>query len=98
MFGCESSEQRAISRQADWDIPVYWIVSPSLSGLNLYAIGQHALISSYRSNDQLLDSEFARLSIMANSLVDPSVRAATDKSNDLVSVQDLHFACITIVR
>lgn len=35
MFGWDSSEQRDISRTADWEIPVYWAASPSLSGLNL---------------------------------------------------------------
>ena len=39
MFGWESSEQRDISRTADWEIPVYWAASPSLSGLNLERSG-----------------------------------------------------------
>lgn len=34
-LGWFNSVHRAISRTADCESPVYWIVSPSLSGLNL---------------------------------------------------------------
>lgn len=34
-LGWSSSEHRDISRMADWERPVYWIASPSFSGLNL---------------------------------------------------------------
>lgn len=34
-LGWSSSEHRDISRMADWERPVYWMASPSFSGLNL---------------------------------------------------------------
>lgn len=90
----ESSEHRAISRQADEEMPVYCITSPSLSGLNLQRIpSQH----SEQSSDRLLslfDSIFSGLPISADGLVNPPVGTAADEAHDFVGVVDLDFAGI----
>lgn len=94
MFGWDNSEHRAISRQADCDIPVYWITSPSLSGLNL---GQDQYNAERQSSRILLfDCKLARLTILACSLVDPSIRAATDEADDIIPV--IHFDLADITR
>ena len=46
MLRCESSEHSDISRMADWDMPVYWIVSFSLSGLNLKGEREHVSLKT----------------------------------------------------
>lgn len=39
-LGWSSSEHRDISRMADWERPVYWMASPSFSGLNLVNVSE----------------------------------------------------------
>lgn len=94
-FGWESSEQRAISLHADCEMPVYWITSPSLSGLNLY---NRQLMEQYSYNQTdsvvLLDGEFSGLPVPADSFVHSSIGSAADEAYNSVSIQDTDFGLV----
>ena len=79
-------------------MPVYWIVSPSLSGLNLCRVRQALLGDANVKMYPLLDGKFTRLSFDTYRLVDASVRTTADESNDFVSVKNADFACIAVVQ
>jgi len=51
-----------------------------------------------RRVDTLFYRKLARLSIMADSLVDPSICTTADEPNDLVAVKDLDFARVAIIQ
>ena len=48
------------------------------------------------SDNLLLDSVFTRLPIESNSLVDPSICAATDEAYHFVPIQYADLACIVV--
>jgi len=90
-FAWESSVHSAISRMADCDRPVYWIVSPSLSGLNLEDIRDEHVKDKRKL---LFDRKFPFFAIFANGLVDPAISTAADETNDVISISDPDFAGI----
>ena len=107
-FGWERSVQREISRIADWEMPVYWIVSFSLSGLNLERrerkvvsdVGEELRSEGegYDGNLVLFDSEDPLDAIDAHSFVHAPISPTADESNNLVSIQHMHFTLISRCR
>ena len=92
-FACDSSVHNAISRMADCDRPVYWIDSPSLSGLNL----RNQMVSRVHAGTGkaiLLNRKLSLLSIFADGLVHPAVGSAADEPNDVIAVSYANFAGI----
>jgi hypothetical protein len=51
----------------------------------------------FPSKNLLLDSELANMSILALGLIDSTVRAAADETDDLVSIIDASLANISIM-
>lgn len=106
MLGSENSNRRyvltAISLHADCDIPVYCIISPSLSGLNLPGRNRKSqLVFVYtwilykRRGEEapLFDGELLRVAWkLASRLVDPAIGTARDEADDLITVEDPDFA------
>ena len=79
-------------------MPVYWIVSPSLSGLNLCRVRHPLSGDANVEMHALLDGKFTRLPFDTHRLVDPSVRTTANESNDFVPVKNTDFACVTVVQ
>ena len=71
---------------ADWEIPVYWICSPSLSTISSSGKTSLYFLRALLTWLEFLDSKLARLAMSADSFVHSSVGSAADEADDLVSV------------
>lgn len=80
---------------ADCDMPVYWIVSPSLSGLNLDTVIVSMPNCEKARGNRLLDGKFSRVAILTDCLVDPSISTTADEPDHFIAIKDMDFALVT---
>ena len=104
-LGCSSSVQSDISRMADCDRPVYCMLSPSFSGLNLVrnvsstGARRQCISISLLDREQLFRSFRPRWTrhfspLLRDRFVDSTIGSAADEADDVVLLIDTNFCSV----